>query len=270
MSTDRIKQKIFENAIQDSNWLEEARFRLENESWMDISFSIAVKILSILRERKISQKDFAANLAWSPQYLSKIIKGKENLTLETIYKLETALNIKLIEIEPFQKNNKTHLRSNGHQNILKTENLDVVQNVLDLDSKNIQIMLQDQIKFYEAKLAYEMDASDVFDALEKSKNIVVVDARKTYGFEKEHIPGAINLPYREMNEETTKHLDRSKTYVCYCDGIGCNASTKGALMMTKLGFKVKELIGGIEWWKFDGYATEGSEPKAGTKIQCAC
>ena len=40
--------------------------------------------------------------------------------------------------------------------------------------------------------------------------------------------------------------------------------------MTRLGFKVKELIGGIEWWKYDGYATEGTENSAGLNITCAC
>jgi rhodanese-related sulfurtransferase len=74
-----------------------------------------------------------------------------------------------------------------------------------------------------------------------------------------------------MNTETTRHLDKTSVYVVYCDGIGCNASTKGALNMTKLGFKVKELIGGLEWWKFDGYATEGNKAtSAGLKIECAC
>jgi len=38
----------------------------------------------------------------------------------------------------------------------------------------------------------------------------------------------------------------------------CNASTKGALNMAKLGFRVKELMGGMDWWKRDGYKTEGS------------
>jgi hypothetical protein len=40
--------------------------------------------------------------------------------------------------------------------------------------------------------------------------------------------------------------------------------------MIKLGFKVKELMGGIEWWKFDGYATEGTHSIEGTQIKCAC
>jgi len=128
-----------------------------------------------------------------------------------------------------------------------------------------------QINHYEKKLAFEMDPSDLFDALTNGEKVIALDARKAYRFEAEHIPGAINIPHREMNEESTQHLDKNVLYVTYCDGIGCNASTKGALNMTKLGFKVKELMGGIEWWKFDGYATEGTKAsQVGAKIQCAC
>jgi len=127
-----------------------------------------------------------------------------------------------------------------------------------------------QVKFYESKLNYEIDSSDVFDAINNGEEIIVIDTRKLFAYEKEHIPSAINLPHRTMSVESTKYLDKSKLYVCYCDGIGCNASTKGALNMAKLGFKVKELIGGIAWWKFDGYATEGNEPQNGSKIKCAC
>ncbi|WP_430906579.1 rhodanese-like domain-containing protein [Maribacter sp. 2-571] len=130
--------------------------------------------------------------------------------------------------------------------------------------------MKKQIEFYENKLAYQMDPSDLWDALENEESVVALDTRKAFGFEKEHIPTAINLPHREMNTENTAHLDPSKTYVCYCDGIGCNASTKGALQMAKLGFKVKELVGGLEWWKFDGYATEGTAPTGGSIMSCAC
>ena len=127
-----------------------------------------------------------------------------------------------------------------------------------------------QIEYYLNKLEYETDPSDLFHALKNGENLIPLDTRQYEGFEKEHIPGAINIPHREMNEKSTSHLDKTKIYVCYCDGIGCNASTKGALNMTKLGFKVKELIGGIEWWKFDGYATSGSEKSEGLNIQCSC
>ena len=123
---------------------------------------------------------------------------------------------------------------------------------------------------YEHKLLFEMDPSDLFAALGANEHIVVIDTRKPFAFEMERIPGAINLPHRLMNEETTAGFDRSATYVTYCDGIGCNASTRGALNMARLGFTVKELMGGIEWWKFDGYQTEGTHNTLGLRIQCAC
>jgi rhodanese-related sulfurtransferase len=126
------------------------------------------------------------------------------------------------------------------------------------------------IDHYQNKLSFEMDPSDLFGALEAGEQVIVIDTRKPFGFEREHIPGAINLPHREMNEQTTTGFDKKFIYVTYCDGIGCNASTRGALNMAKLGFNVRELIGGIEWWKFDGYATEGNEQTTGLQIQCAC
>ncbi|WP_028980529.1 rhodanese-like domain-containing protein [Sporocytophaga myxococcoides] len=131
--------------------------------------------------------------------------------------------------------------------------------------------MNEQIKHYANKLQFEMDPSDLFDALNKGEKIIVIDARKPMAFETEHIPGAINIPHRKMNEEQTLKLDKNILYVTYCDSIGCNASTKGALNMAKLGFNVKELIGGLEWWKKDGYATKGtqSEPN-GSKAECSC
>jgi rhodanese-related sulfurtransferase len=126
------------------------------------------------------------------------------------------------------------------------------------------------IEHYQNKLAFEMDPSDLFAAIEAGEKIIALDARKAFAFEKEHIPGAVNLPHREMSAKTTADFDKDTLYAIYCDGIGCNASTKGALNMAMLGFNVRELIGGIEWWKFDGYGTEGEHKTAGLQVQCAC
>ena len=128
-----------------------------------------------------------------------------------------------------------------------------------------------QLKYYEEKLAYETDPSDLFEAMNNGEMIVPIDARRASAFAREHIPGALNIPHRMMNPENTKSLRKDVLYVTYCDGIGCNASTKGALKLVSLGFNVKELIGGIEWWKLDGYDTEGSHGVAfGAKVRCAC
>ena len=127
-----------------------------------------------------------------------------------------------------------------------------------------------QIEFYQAKLNYETDSWDLYEALNNGEPIVVIDARSPEAHALEHIPTSINIPHRTMSEATTSELDKSKVYVTYCDGIGCNASTKGALNMSKLGFQVKELMGGLDWWKRDGYKTKGKQGVSGTEVTCGC
>ena len=130
--------------------------------------------------------------------------------------------------------------------------------------------MNDRIKHYENKLKFEMDSWDLYESINNGEEVIVIDARASEAFLIQHIPGAINLPHRTMSVETTNDLDKSVLYITYCDGIGCNASTKGALKMAKLGFKVKELLGGLDWWLRDGYATDGREPSTGKKTVCGC
>jgi rhodanese-related sulfurtransferase len=131
--------------------------------------------------------------------------------------------------------------------------------------------MQQQINHYQHKLQFEIDPSDLYEALKNGEDVIVIDARKPQAFDKERIPGSINLPHRAMNERTTEHLRRDALYVTYCDGIGCNASTKGALNMAQLGFNVKELIGGLAWWKLDGFSTEGTNTSTiDNPVECAC
>jgi 3-mercaptopyruvate sulfurtransferase SseA len=44
--------------------------------------------------------------------------------------------------------------------------------------------------------------------------------------------------------------------VVYCWGPGCNGSTRAALELALLGYRVKEMIGGYEYWVREGYPTE--------------
>lgn len=126
-----------------------------------------------------------------------------------------------------------------------------------------------QRNYYSAKLAWETDSWDLKEALDAGKNVVVIDARSAEAFECEHIPFAINIPHRTIDEESTSGIDRSALVVSYCDGIGCNASTRAALKLVDLGFQVKELLGGLDWWKRDGHSTHhGRSP--GTTTDCGC
>ncbi|WP_147694269.1 rhodanese-like domain-containing protein [Vogesella mureinivorans] len=131
---------------------------------------------------------------------------------------------------------------------------------------------QAQLAFYRAKLAFEIDSWDVAEQLKQGGALQLVDGRSAAAYAQETLPGAINLPHRTISAETTAQLPRDVLLVTFCDGIGCNASTKTALKLAELGFTVKELQGGIDWWKRDGYPTVQGGASCGvtSSDDCGC
>ena len=103
---------------------------------------------------------------------------------------------------------------------------------------------------------YDRHPADLYADLVAGKaDLVVVDARYPETFEREHLPGASSLPWRDINEASTAHLSREALYVVYCWNASCHASTKTAQRLEALGFKVKELHGGLQDWKKQGFPT---------------
>lgn len=88
-----------------SGFAEKAKFSMANRAWLEKSFEIALLILVRLKELNWTQVKLAEEMKVSPQYVNKIVKGRENLTLETIALLENILEIPLISIEsnPYQR-----------------------------------------------------------------------------------------------------------------------------------------------------------------------
>lgn len=87
-------KRLRESASKEiSPWLHEAELYVKNEDWLIKSARIAAKILVTLKQKGLKQTDLAVMLNTSPQHINKIVKGKENLTLDTIDKLEKALGI---------------------------------------------------------------------------------------------------------------------------------------------------------------------------------
>lgn len=82
----------------DESWKQHTAERKVNKAWLKKSAKIAIKINRFLKENKINQKDLAKKLEVSPQQVNKILKGRENLQLETICKIEAELGIELISI----------------------------------------------------------------------------------------------------------------------------------------------------------------------------
>ena len=88
--------KLNRIAKQDKKWLKEAELRNKNRHWQKHAQDIAVRILMALKEQNLTQKQLAEKLQVKPQQVNKIVKGKENLTLQSIVKIEETLGIKLV------------------------------------------------------------------------------------------------------------------------------------------------------------------------------
>ena len=79
-----------------SKWREEAEWRRENKPWLLYSKRIAVMLLAYMKREHLTQSTMADRMDCTQQYVSKILKGTENLSLETLTKLEQVMGERLI------------------------------------------------------------------------------------------------------------------------------------------------------------------------------
>lgn len=96
-------QKLAEISSAESknpHWKDIAKWNRDHADTLDDFVMIAHRILQCLKQKGISQRELAKQLGVSPQALTKIVKGRRNLTLSTIRKIEKALEIDLINIVP--------------------------------------------------------------------------------------------------------------------------------------------------------------------------
>ncbi|MFE1950304.1 MULTISPECIES: rhodanese-like domain-containing protein [Streptomyces] len=118
--------------------------------------------------------------------------------------------------------------------------------------------------YFGASLAFHADVSDVAAALAlpEGPGFVLLDSRSTASWDQGHVPGALHLPTAQIPEQAEQLLDRSVPVVTYCWGPACNGATRAALALAELGFQVKEMLGGFEYWVREGFAYETWEGPA--------
>ncbi|WP_175409433.1 rhodanese-like domain-containing protein [Streptomyces sp. TRM64462] len=112
--------------------------------------------------------------------------------------------------------------------------------------------------YFAASLAFHADVSDVAAALagDGDPGFVVLDSRSTESWDQGHIPGAVHLPTALIREQAEQLLDKAVPVVTYCWGPGCNGATRAALALAELGYQVKEMLGGFEYWVREGFPYE--------------
>lgn len=79
-----------------SKWRDAAEWRRENENWLKYSRIITMKTMQAMDKQSVTQSALAKRMGCSQQYVSNLLKGNANMTLETIARIETALDIDII------------------------------------------------------------------------------------------------------------------------------------------------------------------------------
>ena len=115
----------------------------------------------------------------------------------------------------------------------------------------------DAIAFFASRLAFQTDVADVQAALATGDpGFALVDSRSPAAWAQGRIPGAVHLPTAQIPERASTALDPATPVVTYCWGPGCNGATRAALALARLGYAVREMLGGIEYWIREGFPVE--------------
>lgn len=77
-------------------WRQEAEYRRKNARWLRYSAMISLRIRARMSEIGVTQTVLAEKLGCTQQHVSMLLKGKSNMTIETIAKLEEALDFDIM------------------------------------------------------------------------------------------------------------------------------------------------------------------------------
>ena len=81
-----------------SRFVEEANWRKDNEAWLRWSRQLAITLMGYMQDHGMKRADLAARLGVSPQYVSKLLSGTENLSFKSIAHIEDKLGITCMSI----------------------------------------------------------------------------------------------------------------------------------------------------------------------------
>lgn len=116
-------------------------------------------------------------------------------------------------------------------------------------------------------MARTVDLQGVRELLERGGQLVEVLPREEY--DELHLPGAINLPLKELDAQHAERLDRERPVVVYCWDALCDMSPRAATRLDQLGFDVYDYALSKVDWMAHGLPIEGTAANQPTALSFA-
>ena len=107
------------------------------------------------------------------------------------------------------------------------------------------------------RLSLETDCADVRESMMDSggapPDFVLLDVRGRSAYARAHVPGALNVPHRDITAARMAEWPAGTLFVAYCAGPHCNGADRAALRLAGLGRPVKLMLGGMTGWADEGF-----------------
>jgi ArsR family transcriptional regulator len=85
----------------------------------------------------------------------------------------------------------------------------------------------------------------------RSGGVMVLDVRPEDEFRLGHLPGAVNIPLRELKAQLSQ-FKRSREIIAYCRGPYCVLSYEAVAALRRARFKARRLEDGLPEWRAAG------------------
>lgn len=129
---------------------------------------------------------------------------------------------------------------------------DTAEGVVSAKSKNVH--LGDEI---------ELNQADIVRKMMDNKAGVVIDVRANQSFDQGHIPGAVNFPLEDFDDNIGRifsQIKRNTPIIVYCSSATCQKSHIFAQRLKKLQYRnVNVFSGGFRGWVENGYPIQKNE-----------
>ena len=117
---------------------------------------------------------------------------------------------------------------------------------MDEKLKQQRFDTKDAAKFFTKKMAYTLGPVELKELLDDNK-IVLIDVRAKEDYDEGHIPNAISIPRKELDEKL-KELSKENVHVVYCYNAQCHLAACACRLLAINGYPCMELEGGIKVW----------------------
>jgi ArsR family transcriptional regulator len=113
--------------------------------------------------------------------------------------------------------------------------------------------------YFEARDGLEPVGREDLLARVAEGSVTLLDVRPADEFSQAHLPGAINLPLKEL-ESRLAEIDPATEIVAYCRGPFCVLSFEAVRLLRDQGYKVRRLADGLPEWRAAGLPVERAAP----------